>query len=30
MKPLILSLSCLFAAMLFAMPTAEEIIYGRV
>ena len=25
MKPLILSLSCLFAAMLFAMPTAEEI-----
>ena len=25
MKPLILSLSCLFAARLFAMPTAEEI-----
>ena len=25
MKPLILSLSCLFAAMLFAMPTVEEI-----
>ena len=25
MKPLILSLSCLFAAMLFAMPTAQEI-----
>ena len=25
MKPLILSLSCLFAAMLFAMPTQEEL-----